>query len=115
MEPDILMVLIGRAKRGDRRIQALIGAGWALFVASVEEVPESVRESDARALVEQVAGKNGQIGLDVDLRAYRASWLGQELRVSPTELRLLGTFCTEPGRAWTFQDLGTTVLGQLLR
>lgn len=50
--------------------------------------------------------------LHVDLRARRVISGGQDIRLTPTEFKLLATFVRNPGRVLSFQDLLERVWGQ---
>jgi DNA-binding response OmpR family regulator len=48
----------------------------------------------------------------LDLRAHRASYLGRDLALTPTELRLLHVLMSERGRAFGRDELIDRVVGR---
>ncbi|MGB1209164.1 MAG: winged helix-turn-helix domain-containing protein, partial [Paracoccaceae bacterium] len=77
----------------------------AELIARIKAVLRRARPTLADALV-----KFGDITLDRDsMRVRRA---GREIKLGPTEFRLLSTFMDKPGRVWTREHLLDRVWGR---
>jgi two-component system phosphate regulon response regulator PhoB len=66
------------------------------------------RRSNAQQFTEVIE----HLGVRIDLHRYQAGFRGVELRLTPTEFRLLERLLREPGRAFTRTELTDAAIGE---
>jgi two-component system KDP operon response regulator KdpE len=78
------------------------------FHARIKALLRRARLSDGN---EQTITHYSDDHLDVDLKTRRVLVAGEEVRLTPTEFKLLATFIRNPGEVLSFQDLLENVWG----
>lgn len=107
-----IIMLTARSDEPDK-IQGL-DAGADDYITkpfSTQELMARIRAVLRRRAPEAAGGSVGVAGLQLDAATHRVSWLGRELRVGPTEFKLLSFLMHHPERVHTRSSLLDKVWG----
>ncbi len=108
-----ILLLTARGEEQDRIRGLMTGADdYVVKPFSVPELMARVRAILRRANPERVAQVLEAEGIELDREAYRVVRNGRELRLGPTEFKLLEFLMESPGRVFTRTQLLDSVWGR---
>ena len=108
-----IIMLSARTEEGDRVRGLETGADdYVTKPYSVAELMARVRAQLRRTRPAAVGQALAYADLTLDPETYRVHRDGQELKLGPTEFRLLSTLMEKPGRVWTREQLLDRVWGR---
>lgn len=108
-----VIMLSARTEEADRVRGLETGADdYVVKPYSVVELMARVRAQLRRTRPATVGQRLTYDDIELDAETHRVMRAGQELRLGPTEFRLLSTFMEKPGRVWTREQLLDRVWGR---
>lgn len=111
---EIPVIIVSARTQEEDRVRGLeTGADdYVIKPYSVSELLARLR-ANLRRVRPAAAGQVLEVGdLRMDAEAHKVFRSGQELRLGPTEFRLLSTFMERPGRVWSREQLLDRVWGR---
>lgn len=109
-----IIILTAKAEETDQLVGFALGADdyvtkpYSMKVL-IERIKKELRRRDRESTSGEVFECNGVV---VDRHRHRASRLGEDLPLTPTEFRMLETMVRQPGRAFTRHDLMDAAIGE---
>ena len=108
-----IIMISARTEESDRVRGLEMGADdYVLKPYSLAEFMARVRTQLRRTRAADVGGMLSFNGIQLDGEQHRVTRDGTEVRVGPTEFRLLATFLEKPGRVWSREQLLDRVWGR---
>jgi len=108
-----VIMLSARAEEADRVRGLDVGADdYVVKPYSVSEFLARVKSQLRRARPASVGQVLTYEDITLDAETYRVSRAGSQLKLGPTEFRLLSTFMEKPGRVWSREQLLDRVWGR---
>ena len=108
-----IIMLTARSEEADRVRGLETGADdYVVKPYSVNELMARVRTQLRRVRPSTVGEKLEFDGISLDAETHRVTREGNEIKLGPTEFRLMATFLEKPGRVWTREQLLDRVWGR---
>ena len=111
---EIPIIMVSARSEEDDRVRGL-DTGADDYITKPYSVSELLAriKANLRRVRPAAVGQMLEVGdLRIDAEAHKVFRAGQELRLGPTEFRLLSTFMEKPGRVWSREQLLDRVWGR---
>ena len=111
---EIPIIMVSARSEEDDRVRGL-DTGADDYITKPYSVSELLAriKANLRRVRPAAVGQMLEVGdLRLDAEAHKVFRAGQELRLGPTEFRLLSTFMEKPGRVWSREQLLDRVWGR---
>ena len=108
-----VIMLSARSEEVDRIRGLEIGADdYISKPYSIKEILVRIKGQLRRVREAAVAEKLSFDGIELNMETYRVTRSGEEIKLGPTEIRLLATFLEKPGKVWSRDALLDRVWGR---
>lgn len=108
-----VIMLSARSEEVDRIRGLEIGADdYISKPYSIKEILVRIKGQLRRVREAAVAEKLSFEGIELNMETYRVTRSGEEIKLGPTEFRLLATFLEKPGKVWSRDALLDRVWGR---
>ena len=108
-----VIMLTARGEEADRVRGLETGADdYVVKPYSVNELMARVRTQLRRVRPSTVGERLEYEGIELDAETHRVTRDGEEIKLGPTEFRLMATFLEKPGRVWSREQLLDRVWGR---
>ena len=108
-----IIMLTARGEEADRVRGLETGADdYVVKPYSVNELMARVRTQLRRVRPSTVGERLEYKGIALDAETHRVTRDGEEIKLGPTEFRLMATFLEKPGRVWSREQLLDRVWGR---
>lgn len=108
-----VIMLSARSEEVDRIRGLEIGADdYISKPYSIKEILVRIKGQLRRVREAAVAEKLSFEGIELNMETYRVTRSGEEIKLGPTEFRLLSTFLEKPGKVWSRDALLDRVWGR---